>query len=115
MATAFNMPKPLQGYMEKNGYDRGTSKIVSQIVPVMLIQWFTVPLHLIAYDLYVHKADPGNLYESKTRTSADRMKFLRLKYMETVGARSARIFPAFGLGGLGNTYLRNRFLGRSQD
>jgi hypothetical protein len=74
-----------------------------------------VPLHLIAYDLYVHKADPGQLMHSKSRTTGDRLNFLKAKYLETVGARSARIFPAFGLGGLGNTYLRNSFLGRSND
>jgi hypothetical protein len=108
MATAFSLPPVIKASLVEKGYDASTAKYASQILPVMAVQWFTVPLHLIAYDLYVHKAGSG-------RTSADRMAFLKLKYMETVGARSMRIFPAFGLGGIGNTWLRNNFLGKPQE
>jgi len=108
MATAFSLPPAISQSMVERDYSQSTAKYVSQIAPVMAIQWLTVPLHLIAYDLYVHKLGSG-------RTAADRLAFLRQKYTETVGARSMRIFPAFGLGGLGNTWLRNALLGKPQE
>ena len=98
MGCAFNLPGPIATYLEAAGAGEGTSKGVAQIFPVVLCQFITTPVHLMSYDLYNHV---------KGRTMGERVQFIRGEYAKTVMARSIRIAPAFGFGGLGNAYLRD--------
>lgn len=43
---------------------------------------------------------------------AERVKFQMQNFSAIVGARIARIAPAYGLGGIGNTYLRDQWRNR---
>eukprot|EP00697_Spironema_sp_BW2_P012340 gnl/Spiro4/28566_TR14126_c0_g1_i1.p1 gnl/Spiro4/28566_TR14126_c0_g1~~gnl/Spiro4/28566_TR14126_c0_g1_i1.p1 ORF type:complete len:262 (-),score=0.05 gnl/Spiro4/28566_TR14126_c0_g1_i1:82-867(-) len=104
MTAAFNLPTPIANKLvERNLSSRSVAHVVSQIAPVCLIQFLSVPLHLLAYDLYNYKVGECN------RTWLTRARFIRGEYLKTLVARSCRVFPAFGIGGLGNTWLRNGF------
>lgn len=65
----------------------------------MMFQTLTTPCHLIALDLYNR---PGE-------NIASRLGFLRREYVKTCCARFLRILPAFGFGGIGNTWLREHY------
>ena len=60
------------------------------------MQIFSTPLHLHGLDLY----------NREVATSNERMKFVGQEYVKTTLARMARIFPAFGVGGVINKYVR---------
>jgi hypothetical protein len=40
-------------------------------------------------------------------STVDRIAFIEREYVKTTLARMARIFPAFGVGGVVNKYVRN--------
>jgi hypothetical protein len=63
------------------------------------MQFFSTPLHLYGLDLY----------NRPTAQTAERLGFIKGEYGKTVLARIARIGPAFGFGGIGNTYLRTEW------
>ena len=39
----------------------------------------------------------------------ERLRFQTNNFASIVGARISRIFPAYGIGGIGNTYLRDKW------
>lgn len=63
------------------------------------MQFLSTPLHLLGLDLY----------NNPQHTPAARAKFIADTYMPSAVARVARIGPAFGIGGVANTTLRNFF------
>ncbi|CAM9732604.1 unnamed protein product [Choristocarpus tenellus] len=63
------------------------------------VQFLSTPLHLLGLDLY---NNPKNL-------PAQRVSFITREYAASVTARIARIGPAFGIGGVGNTAFRKYF------
>mmetsp|Transcript_65902 Transcript_65902/g.185483 ORF Transcript_65902/g.185483 Transcript_65902/m.185483 type:complete len:275 (+) Transcript_65902:60-884(+) len=72
------------------------AKQAAQLTCPMGMQFLSTPLHLYAL----------NLYNAPTAGVADHAAFIRKVYVQTVSARIARIAPAFGFGGIGNTYFR---------
>ncbi len=60
------------------------------------MQILSTPLHL--YGL--------NLYNVQVATGEERIAFIKKEYLKTTLARMARIFPAFGIGGVVNKYVR---------
>lgn len=69
----------------------------SQLTCPMFVQLFSTPLHLWGLDLY----------NNPNASKPERISFVRREYAKSVGARIARIVPAFGFGGVGNRYFRN--------
>jgi hypothetical protein len=55
-------------------------------------------MHLVALDLY------NRPIESFT----SRFQFMRAEYLKSTLARMGRIFPAFGIGGVSNKYIKER-------
>lgn len=71
----------------------------SQLTCPMAVQLISTPLHLIGLDLYNRPVE----------SNASRMSFVVREYLKSTGARMARILPAFGVGGVGNTYFRGKY------
>ncbi len=74
-----------------------TADTSAQLVTPVSMQILSTPLHLLGLDLYNRSGVSG----------ADRIAFIKQEYVKTVLARMARIFPAFGIGGVVNKYVRN--------
>ena len=64
----------------------------TQLLSPCLVQIVTTPLHLAGLDIY-------NQPQSTLRR---RFAFIRREYVKSLLGRVCRIFPAFGLGGIGN-------------
>jgi hypothetical protein len=97
--AGFILPKHGTEILVNYGLNRKTAGVASQLFTPCLMQFLSVPLHLYGMDLY----------NNPQHTTSDRMKFLKREYAKTVGARIGRIFPAFGVGGVANTWLRSHF------
>jgi len=78
-----------------------TPKTTSQLTCPMAMQLISTPLHLVGLDLY----------NRPTETFASRSSFVGREYFKSAAARMARILPAFGLGGVGNTLFREKYRG----
>ena len=64
------------------------------------------PVQLLSLDIYNR---PLSNHLSWKQIVAERLKFQCENYFSIVGARISRIAPAYGVGGIGNTYLRDRW------
>mmetsp|Transcript_29204 Transcript_29204/g.73206 ORF Transcript_29204/g.73206 Transcript_29204/m.73206 type:complete len:285 (-) Transcript_29204:222-1076(-) len=80
------------------GLDRQTAGVSSQVLLPMAVQLASTPFHLAGLDLY---NNPG-------RAAGARAAYIASTYPASTLARMGRICPAFGIGGLGNKYLRAR-------
>ncbi|KAJ1330438.1 hypothetical protein BSLG_009356 [Batrachochytrium salamandrivorans] len=97
--ASFNLPAILAARLEATGgMSLGTAETVAQLVAPCTIQLASTPLHLYAMDLYNR---PG-------ASALQRQRFVRHEYGVTTMARMARIFPAFGIGGVANKFLRKK-------
>ena len=97
VASSFNLPPVMSAYLQKEqGWSANTSDTVSQLTAPLVAQIFSVPLHLYGLDSYNYP----------NRTIQGRKDFIKQEYTKTLMARWARIFPAFGCGGVINYRLR---------
>jgi hypothetical protein len=94
--ASFTLPGILSTKMQDNGYTKGTSDVLSQLLTPVSMQILSTPLHLLGL----------NLYNREIATPQERMKFIGQEYVKTTLARMARIFPAFGVGGVINKSVR---------
>lgn len=95
--ASFSLPTPLSHLLQaKTGVSPTFADNISQLLTPVSMQILSTPLHLHGLDLY-------NRSEAST---AERISFIRKEYVKTVLARMARIFPAFGVGGVLNKYVR---------
>jgi hypothetical protein len=51
-----------------------------------------------------------DLYNSPGAAASARLAFVKKEYLKSVSARVGRIAPAFGFGGIGNTYIKAKLL-----
>ncbi len=87
-------------FLQKNmGWEKRPSDIAAQLTTPCAVQLVSTPLHLFGLDLYNRSA--------ADISGADRMRFIRREYTKTALARIARIFPAYGIGGVTNSFLRS--------
>ena len=95
--ASFTRPGILSSRMQQYaGWSPHFSDTISQLFTPVTMQIFSTPLHLHGLDLY----------NRNQATSADRISFVKREYIKTVLARMSRIFPAFGIGGVLNKYIR---------
>lgn len=78
--------------------DEHSALILAQLACPILVQPLTGPLHLLGLDVY-NRIEPVG--------TASRLAASVKNYGGVVGARMFRQLPAFGIGGVGNTALRN--------
>ena len=95
--ASFTLP-PILGKVFAKQFDMElqTANNIAQLFTPCAMQLFSCPLHLHGLDLY-------NRNEA---TSQARWAFIKQEYIKTSAARIARIFPAYGIGGVINTYAR---------
>ncbi|EGF80729.1 hypothetical protein BATDEDRAFT_11154 [Batrachochytrium dendrobatidis JAM81] len=97
--ASFNLPSIMSTKLKQHTkLSNGTADTISQLVTPCAIQIASTPLHLYGMDLY----------NRPQATAVERRVFIRKEYVITTAARMARIFPAFGIGGVANKYLRSK-------
>lgn len=97
--ASFTLPKPIgKSIHERSSLSKQTSENIAQLIVPCMIQFVSTPIHLYALDRY-NRPEPSV-------THYDRFVRIGQEYVKTVLARIARILPAFGIGGILNTYLR---------
>ena len=96
--ASFSLPGIIsQKFLQPNfGLGKTTADNTAQLITPVTMQIFSTPLHL--YGL--------NLYNVSEATNAERVSFIQKEYIKTTLARMSRIFPAFGVGGVVNKYIR---------
>eukprot|EP00127_Corallochytrium_limacisporum_P002242 Clim_evm30s109 gene=Clim_evmTU30s109 len=100
IGASFNAPKYAsakirQTFGEEN-ISRQSADNVAQLFCPAVVQFASTPIHLLGLDLY---NNPG-------ASAASRIAQIRSTYIGSALARIGRIGPAFGFGGIGNTYFR---------
>lgn len=94
--ASFSLPALVSAEMQRKGVGKGKADTLAQLLAPVSMQLFSTPLHLLGLDLY-NRPDA---------TQTERGSFIRNEYVKTTMARMARIFPAFGVGGVVNTGIR---------
>ena len=95
--ASFSLPPILGQYLSGSfGIERAEADTFAQLFTPVTMQIFSTPLHLHGLDLY----------NRDVATQQERLAFIGREYVSTALARMARIFPAFGIGGVVNKYIR---------
>ncbi|ORX62451.1 hypothetical protein DM01DRAFT_1331869 [Hesseltinella vesiculosa] len=101
VAASFNAPiyfsHYLQGKCASLKEKPDSALVVAQLACPAAVQFISTPLHLIALDLY----------NRPTASPKERQLLVKQQYLKSTFARIGRIGPAFGFGGIGNTYVRS--------
>ncbi|KAL0090418.1 hypothetical protein J3Q64DRAFT_1813665 [Phycomyces blakesleeanus] len=99
IAASFTAPSYISATLQQHklvsNSDQGNT--AAQLVCPAAVQFLSTPLHLYALDLY----------NRPTVSLWQRARLVKVEYLKSTLARIGRIGPAFGLGGIGNTYIRN--------
>jgi hypothetical protein len=96
--ASFVLPKYWSQAFSNQGLSETKSKVLGQLLSPCFMQFFSTPLHLYGIDIY----------NRPSKLMSERITFIKREYIKTVSARIGRIFPAFGIGGVANTYLRTK-------
>lgn len=95
--ASFSLPGIISTHMQ---HDMHMSKLkadtLSQLITPVSMQILSTPLHLLGLDIY----------NRANASKEERKAFIQKEYLKTTMARMARIFPAFGIGGVVNKYIR---------
>ncbi len=95
--ASFSLPGIISAHMQKEmSFGKTSADTLSQLLTPVSMQILSTPLHLLGLDIYNRAEASG----------AERKEFIRKEYIKTTLARMARIFPAFGVGGVVNKYVR---------
>lgn len=96
--ASFSLPDPISKKLQSDlQWSPSFSDKMAQLFTPVTMQIFSTPLHLHGLDLYNRPDVSG---------TSDRIAFIKQEYVKTVLARMARIFPAFGVGGVINKWIR---------
>lgn len=103
VAAAFLLPPVVCQWLLDTGVvkDKTCAEVAAQVLAPAAVQFLSTPYHLLALDLY-NRAGPLPF--------ADRWALIRDKYVVSTLARIGRIGPAFGVGGVANRSLRERWI-----
>ncbi|KAI9365534.1 hypothetical protein DFJ73DRAFT_772424 [Zopfochytrium polystomum] len=105
VAAALSTPSSASPNAPPPPLSPAAAAVVAQLVCPVAVQFVSTPLHLVGMDLYnrptvaTAKGDPS------------RAAFVAKEYLRTAAARCARIFPAYGVGGVLNTWCRKSAVG----
>ena len=96
--ASFSLPGIISKTMQdSNGVPKTIADTSAQLITPVSMQILSTPLHLHGLDLY----------NRQIASNSDRILFIKQEYFKTVLARMARIFPAFGIGGVVNKSIRS--------
>jgi len=106
ISSSFVFPEIMGKYLvETSNMDKKEAMSISQLVCPVVAQIFATPLQLLGLDMYNRPMANTSMYSS----IKDRLSFIKNNFSSVTSARVARIAPAFGIGGIGNTYLRDHW------
>ena len=106
IGSSFILPDISKKYLINNfNLDEVAAGRFSQLACPVATQLVAGPVQLLGLDLYNRPLK--NL--SMTATITSRWNFQVVNFKGIVAARVARIAPAYGIGGIGNTYLRDAY------
>jgi hypothetical protein len=99
IAASFNAPSYVANYFQEQGWTSSekTASVIAQLLCPAAVQFVSTPIHLYALDLY----------NRPTVTFGMRGQLIKNEYFKSTLARVGRIGPAFGIGGVGNSYFRS--------
>ncbi|KAI8147683.1 hypothetical protein BJV82DRAFT_596513 [Fennellomyces sp. T-0311] len=98
IAASFNAPVYFAQWLNREyGVTQHDARVTAQLVCPASVQFLSTPIHLLGLDLY-------NRPEASV---AQRTGLIRREYFKSALARIGRIGPAFGIGGVGNSYFRS--------
>ncbi|CEG65519.1 hypothetical protein RMATCC62417_02292 [Rhizopus microsporus] len=99
IAASFNAPSYIADQLQHYSIisDEKTANVTSQLVCPSAVQFISTPVHLYALDIY----------NRPQATSSMRAQLIRKEYFKSALARIGRIGPAFGIGGVGNSFVRS--------
>jgi hypothetical protein len=99
VGAAFTAPPLITAHLKEHVFPDTSPRVLgaaAQVFAPLGAQLFNTPLYLLGLDWYNRPAV----------TMAERASFIAREYTKTVAARWGRIFPAFGIGGITNTFAR---------
>ena len=97
IGSSFNLPYTIsQNLQHSYQWNKTVADTTAQLVTPVAMQLFSAPLHLLGMDIY----------NSPAHTSAERAAFCKREFVKTTAARMGRVFPAFGVGGVSNFYMK---------
>mmetsp|Transcript_19981 Transcript_19981/g.29203 ORF Transcript_19981/g.29203 Transcript_19981/m.29203 type:complete len:341 (-) Transcript_19981:157-1179(-) len=109
IGSSFILPDILCGVIQEHSdLDRDSALKVSQLACPILAQGFVGPVQLLGLDIY-NRPLAGL---STKDLFMERFRFQCANFSSIFGARVSRIAPAYGLGGIGNTYFRDMWRNR---
>eukprot|EP00814_Leptocylindrus_danicus_P014054 CAMPEP_0116045522 /NCGR_PEP_ID=MMETSP0321-20121206/27666_1 /TAXON_ID=163516 /ORGANISM="Leptocylindrus danicus var. danicus, Strain B650" /LENGTH=373 /DNA_ID=CAMNT_0003526867 /DNA_START=11 /DNA_END=1132 /DNA_ORIENTATION=+ len=88
---------------ERNNMEKAQADRIAQFFCPVATQFLAGPVQLLGLDFYNRPLHDLSTYEA----TLERLRLLKTNFMSIVGARIARIAPAYGIGGIGNTYFRD--------
>jgi hypothetical protein len=95
--ASFSLPGLISKRMQRDmGMTTVKADTLAQLITPVSMQILSTPLHLLGLDIY----------NRASATGEERKTFIKQEYFKTMLARMARIFPAFGVGGVVNKYIR---------
>eukprot|EP00123_Amoebidium_parasiticum_P021621 comp70681_c0_seq1/m.48111 comp70681_c0_seq1/g.48111 ORF comp70681_c0_seq1/g.48111 comp70681_c0_seq1/m.48111 type:complete len:288 (-) comp70681_c0_seq1:361-1224(-) len=98
VGASFSLPKTVSLELQQRyAFAKSRADTLAQLTCPMAVQFVSTPLHLLGLDFYNNKG--VSLF--------NRMAFLKREYVKSTAARICRIGPAFGVGGVGNKFLRD--------
>lgn len=107
IGSSFILPEYMCSVLQEQtgdlGLDKKSALQISQLTCPIVTQLVAGPVQLLGLDFYNR---PLSNYSYKAAV-VERMKFQYMNFTSIVGARIARIAPAYGIGGVGNTYFRD--------
>lgn len=111
IGSSFILPEIVSKSLEEQGFERTKALSTSQIVCPVVTQVVAGPVQLLGLDFYNR---PMNDL-SYSQAAQQRLQLLGNKFFSIFAARVARIAPAYGVGGVGNTYLRDQWRARVEE
>ena len=106
IGSSFILPEYVcNSIQQQTGLDTKTSLQISQFTCPVLAQVVATPAQMLGLDFYNRP-----LADLSYKAAAmDRARFLYTNFSSILGARIVRIAPSYGIGGIGNTYFRERW------
>lgn len=97
--AGFSLPPHVSAIIQQNtNLSKAKADSFTQLVIPVTMQIFNTPLHLLGYDIY----------NRESATASERVSFIKREYTKTLIARIGHIFPAYGIGGVLNQYIRKQ-------
>eukprot|EP00978_Attheya_sp_CCMP212_P019823 scaffold56037_cov45-Attheya_sp.AAC.2 len=104
IGSSFVLPDIVSVNLQETwGLREADASKISQLACPVVTQLVASPLQLLGLDFYNRSLSNISTHEA----FVERCRFLAQNYTSIVVARIARIAPAYGIGGIGNTYFRN--------